>query len=188
MPIRQFIIERMDILAAKLTVLTVLSIVPAGGFSFLQNLTGWYVENAFFMSFVSVAIFIDHAVGSWVHWKIKKDFSWQKNRNGLFMKILGSIAGYVIFEMFYQIVDDVDFIAVYLKVLLQVVTFAYPGFSALMNISIATGGKYPSKGIMGKFIKFEETADLKIFKTKIDETETDSNNDSGGDSDTGLPQ
>lgn len=176
---KYMLIEKFDMIIAKITLFTFLSIIPAGGFSLLQDLTGWYVDNKVFMSFISLAIFVDHAVGSWVHWSVKKDFSWRKNRNGLFLKVFGSIAGYVIFEMFYQIVQDVDFIAVYLKVLLQVVTFAYPGFSALMNISLATGGRYPQKGIMSKFIRFEEEADLSIFKINENETEKPISNDSG---------
>lgn len=173
MNITKMIIDKIEMVTTKLAALTVLSIFPAGGFSVVQSLTGWYIDNAAFMSFVSVAIFIDHAVGSYVHWFKKKDFSWRKNRNGLFLKIGGSIAGYVLFEMFYQIVQDVNFIAIYLKILLQVATFAYPAMSAFVNISIATGGRFPSKAILNKFIKFEETADLTVFKTLPDESKND---------------
>lgn len=146
---------------------------PAVSISLIERLSGWYISNQIFMIFICAAIFFDHLLGSYVHAKIKKDFSWKKNRDGLFIKFGGSLIGYVLFEMLQQIVKDVDFIAIYLKVLLQLVTFFYPFFSAIVNLSIATGGKFPSKGLMKKFVKFEDEADLKIFKTKIDETDND---------------
>lgn len=136
----------------------------SSSFSFMQEITGWYIDNVFFMTFVSVAIAIDHALGSYVHWKKLKDFSWKENRNGLFLKILGSLCGYILFEMLYQILQDVEFISMYLKVLLQVVTFFYPFMSAVKNLSIATNGKFPSKALLSKFIKFDETADLNVLK------------------------
>lgn len=155
------------------TVLT----APAISVSLFERMTGWYIDNQIFMVFVSVTIFIDHLAGSYVHYFIKKDFSWRKNRNGLFTKLGGSILGYVLFEMFHQIVKDVDFIAIYLKVLLQLVVFWYPFFSAIINLSIATNGKMPPKGLFKKFVKFEDTADLSIFKTALDGTEQSNKND-----------
>ena len=180
--------NKIDVMLTKITTLFILSSVPAGFFSVFQSITGWYFDNMWFMSFVAIAIFIDHAVGTYIHWKIKKDFSWRKNRDGLYIKIFGSIAGYILFEMFYQIVEDVNFIAMYLKVLLQVATFTYPAMSALVNISIATKGKYPPKGILSKFIKFEETGNLQVFKNIEDEIKINDSADISSDSPDGVPQ
>src|SRR5690606_4440822 len=80
--------------------------------SILESLSGWYVENTVFMSFVCLAIFLDHLAGSYVHAFISKTFSWRKNRDGLFRKIFSTVIGYVLLEMLHQIVDDVDFIAI----------------------------------------------------------------------------
>lgn len=170
----KMMIEKLNIILTKISFIVVLSSIPAGFFSVFQSITGWYFDNAWFMSFVAIAIFIDHAVGSYVHWKIKKDFNWKQNRDGLYTKVFGSIAGYILFEMFYQIVEDVHFIGMYLKILLQVATFAYPAMSALVNISLATNGNYPPKGILKRFIKFEETGDLEAFKTISDEDKNNS--------------
>lgn len=121
------------------------------------------------MSFVCAALVIDHLIGSYVHKMIKKDFTWKKNLHGFLIKGFSVVAGYVLFEMMHQIVDDVDFISTYFKITLQLIVFMYPAGSALVNISIASGGKFPSKGIMEKFVKFENTADLETFKTKQNE-------------------
>ena len=161
------------VISIKYLVFMVFLSTPAVTLSLVEKFTGWYVDNQMFMTFIAIAIFCDHLLGSYVHKKIKKDFTWKENRDGLFRKVGGSIIGYVLFEMFHQIVKDVDFIAIYLKVLLQLVTFCYPFFSALVNLSIATNGKYPPKGILKKFAKFEEDADLTIFKTGINENNQD---------------
>lgn len=181
------ITEKIDFLSAKITGLLIISAIPAGGLSFFQDLTGWYVENRIFMSFIAAAIFIDHGVGSWVHYRIEKDFSWKENRNGLLIKVGGSIVGYVLFEMFYQIVQDVNFVSMYIKILLQVTTFAYPAYSAMENIKKWTKGKFPPDWIMLKFKKFNKTGDLETFKTARNEDEISSNNISRNDNEQ-LPE
>lgn len=135
------------------------------GPALLESLSGWYIQNSVFMSFVFVAIFLDHLSGSYVHWFIKKDFSWKKNRNGLFLKFSSSVFGYVLLEMLRQIVDDVDFIAIYLKISLQLVVFLYPASSAFGNIHIITNGKMPPKWLMTGVKRFEEDGDLRHFRT-----------------------
>lgn len=131
----------------------------------LESLSGWYIENSVFMSFVFIAIFLDHLAGSYVHWFIAKDFSWRENRNGLFLKFASSVVGYVLLEMLHQIVDDVDFIAIYLKISLQLVVFLYPASSAFGNLHIITKGKMPPKWLMTGVKRFEEDGDLTHFKT-----------------------
>lgn len=145
--------------AWKLGVLT--AMFPA----ILQSLSGWYVENSVFMSFVTLAIFLDHLSGSYVHWFIAKDFNWKENRNGLFLKISSTVVGYVLLEMLHQIVDDVDFIAIYLKITLQLVVFLYPASSAFGNLHIITKGKMPPKWLMTGVKRFEDDGDLSHFKT-----------------------
>lgn len=175
------LIEKFDMVFAKLTIIIALSAIPAGSFSILQELTGWYVGNREFMYFISAAIIIDHLLGSWVHWRIIGDFSWKKNQQGLFVKVAGSVCGYILFEMLYQILQDVDFLALYFKVLLQAVTFFYPFMSAAKNLSILTGGKFPSEAILGKFTQFDKTADLNALKPTKNETESINPNSNNAD-------
>lgn len=130
-----------------------------------ESLSGWYIENSVYMSFVFIAIFLDHLLGSYVHWFILKDWSWKKNRNGLFQKFSSTIVGYILLEMLHQIVDDVDFIAIYLKVTLQLVVFLYPAASAFGNLHIVTNGKMPPSWLMRGVKKFEQDGDLNHFNT-----------------------
>lgn len=145
-----------------------LATLPAFGISLTERFVGWYIENQIFMTFVFLALFLDHILGSWVHWQ-KRDFSLKTNIYGLFGKTTSVIVGYILFEMVHQIVKDVDFIAIYFKVLLQLMVFLYPAGSAMGNLSILTNGKFPPVGWMNKLRKFNESADLETFKTKKDE-------------------
>ena len=71
--------------------------------------------------------------------------------------------------MIHQIVDDVEFIAIYFKVILQLTVMLYPVLSALKNLSIITGGKFPPNAWFVKFDSFNKDLDLEHFKTKKDE-------------------
>ena len=147
-----------------------LAIAPAVTISITEKLSGWYFENQIYMTLVLFAIFIDWLLGSAVHIK-NRDFSWKKNLTGVFAKTGYVIIGYILFEMIHQIVNDVEFIASYFKVLLQLIVILYPAGSAMGNLSVLTGGKFPPIGFMKKLDKFQEDVDLKNFKTKPDETD-----------------
>lgn len=153
-----------------------LSAPPAFGLTLLEKLTSWYVNNQIFMTFVFLALVIDHILGTYIHLKIKKDFTLKKNLDGLLRKGFSVVAGYVLFEMVHQIVKDVDFIATYFKVLLQLMVMLYPVGSAMSNLSLITNGKFPPIGWMKKLEKFNESADIETFKTKNNETEEFNNN------------
>lgn len=156
----------------KLLATMTLTTVPALGLTLLERLTSWYITNQVFMTFVFLAITIDHILGSYVHFQIKRDFSFKKNLQGLLQKGFSVVAGYVLLEMIHQIVKDVDFIALYFKVLIQLMVMLYPIGNAMGNLSIITKGKFPPIGWMRKLEKFNEDLDLETFKTtKKDESE-----------------
>lgn len=179
--ILKFLIRNLNILHsgkdlhAILPALFKLGTIPAVAFTLNEKVTGWYMDNYFFIIMVIVAILVDHALGSVVHWFYKKDFVFQKNYIGFIKKVGGCIAGYVVLEMLREILKDADFIAIYMKMLIQTMVFMYPAGSAMGNLSVITGGKFPPIGLMKKFDNFEKTADLNSLKTKVDETNTDNN-------------
>ena len=148
-----------------------LATVPAIFVTISEGFTKWYIINQWFMVFVFCAIAIDHLLGSIIHAFYKRDFTFKKNLSGLLTKIGACIAGYMMFIMMHEIIKDVDYIAIYFKVLLQLTVFIYPAGSALGNLSILTGGKFPPIGWMNKIAKFQENLELENFKTKKDENE-----------------
>lgn len=152
----------------KFLSIAIAATVPAFGFSFVERLTGWYIDNEVFLSFVFMAITADLITGVWKHLK-KGTFSFKEMTYGLLQKTAVVIMGYVLFEMIHQIVDDVEFIAIYFKVLLQLVVILYPAGSAMDSLSIITDGKFPPIGWMKKKNKFNEDLDLNNFKTRNDE-------------------
>ena len=159
----------------------VVSTVPAIPISIVDRLSGWYIENSIFLTMVFIILALDHAFGSIVHLYIKKDFNRKKNLIGLLVKGFSVCAGYVLFEMVRQIVQDVEFISIYFRVVLQITVIMYPGGSLMKNLSILTNGKFPPAALFKKFEKFNEDLDLNNFKTKNDEEDTDIPSDIGDD-------
>lgn len=157
--------------AIKLLAIGQISALTSLPIAITENITGWYLENWVFLSFVSFALMIDHLIGSYMHWLIKDDWSWKKNIHGILNKSFSVIAVYVLLEMMHQIVQDVDFIAIYFKITLQLIVFLYPTSSAMANISILTKGKFPPSGWMDKIKKFNEDVKLNHFKTENNETD-----------------
>lgn len=147
----------------------VVSAASAVPVSLMDLLFGWYIDNRVFLTLVFIAVAIDHLVGTYVHIAIKQDFSSKKNLKGLLVKGFSVCAGYVLFEMIHQIMKDVNFVAIYFKVILQLTVLLYPAFSALKNISIINGGKFPPEIWFKKFEGFNKDLDITHFKTKKDE-------------------
>lgn len=151
-----------------------ISAVPAIVVSSAEGLTKWYLINQTFMIFVFIAIILDHILGTIVHAFIKRDFVFKKNVAGFLLKGGACIAGYSLFVMIHEILKDVPFIADYFQILIQFMVFIYPAGSAMGNLSIITGGKFPPIGWMKKLEKFQENVDITEFNTKQNEN-TDNN-------------
>lgn len=149
--------------------------VPAVFMTVFEGLSKWYIVNQWFMIFVFYAIAIDHILGSIVHAFVKKDFTFKKNAMGFVMKISFCIAGYSLFVMIHEIFKGIPFIADYFKILIQFIVFIWPAGSAMGNMSILTGGKFPPIGWMKKLERFQENADINEFKITKDENNTDNN-------------
>lgn len=164
----------------------VVSVASAVPVSLMDLLFGWYIDNRVFLTLVFIAVAIDHLVGTYVHIAIKRDFSSKKNLKGLLVKGFSVCAGYVLFEMIHQIMKDVNFVAIYFKVILQLTVLLYPAFSALKNVSIINGGKFPPEIWFRKFEGFNKDLDINHFKTKKDEEAHYDINDVPAD--TGVPK
>lgn len=159
--------------ASTKTVATLqISATTAVGLSLVERFTEWYVSNQVFMIYVFMSLMLDHILGTYVHLFVKRDFTIQKNLEGLLKKGFAIVAGYMLFEMIHQIVQEVDFIAIYFKVLIQIMVILYPAGSAMVNLSIITNGAFPPIGWMKKLKNFNENVDLHEFSTK-----KESNND-----------
>ncbi|MEC5157066.1 phage holin family protein [Chryseobacterium sp. MP_3.2] len=171
-------INEMPKFPAQILLSGLLSVAPAIPISLMDRLTGWYINNQWFLTIVFLAVLIDYLLGTIVHWKVKADFSAGKNLGGLLKKGFSVCAGYVLFEMVHQIVSDVEFIAIYFKVVLQLSVLLYPTLSALKNLSILSGGEFPPAIWFKKFESFNRDLDLNNFKTTKNDSE---NNDAGPD-------
>ena len=153
----------------QLLISAAVSAASAVPVSLMDKLFGWYIDNQVYMTLVFLAVAIDHIIGTFVHWQIKRDWSPKKNLFGLIRKGFAVVAGYVLFEMVHQIVDDVEFISIYFKAILQLTVMLYPVISALKNLSIITGGKFPPHIWLEKFESFNKDLDLNHFKTTKNE-------------------
>lgn len=156
---------------------------PAIFLSIGTGISKWYMVNLWFMVFVLAAIGIDHLLGSWVHYFIKKDFDKKKNIKGFFTKLIVSIVGYAIFIMIHEIMKDIPMVAIYFKVVIQLMVFIYPASSVIGNLRILSGGTFPPDWMYGRFKKFEQTGDINNFKfEKQEENENNPINSNDTDS------
>lgn len=140
-----------------------LSIVPAliGTFSFVSE---WISENGGYIFFVSVAVAIDHVLGSAVHLFVKKDFSAKKNLSGIVVKIGLVLCIGVLFEGFQFIYKEDNFVSDYLTIISRLMVFLYPAGSAFMNSAILTKGAFPPVGWIQKVSKFNQSLNLDQFR------------------------
>lgn len=182
--IKNFTIIHAGTASQKTLAAVKLAAVPAVGLTLSERFAGWYIDNAAFISFVLIAICIDAIVGAWVHY-IKHDFNFRKLFWGFATKTMVLVFGYVLFEMIHQIVQDVEIIATYFKVTLQLVVMLYPAGSVLGNISYLTNGKFPPIGWMKRLERFNLEGNIEILKPNKDES-TDTT-DAGCDAADGLP-
>lgn len=123
----------------------------------------WIDENGGYIFFVTLAIIIDHALGSAVHF-YKRDFSIRKNITGILLKLFLVFSLGVLFEGFQFIFKTENFITDYLQLITRLMVFLYPAGSAFMNCAILTKGKFPPIGWIQKISKFNSNLDLREFK------------------------
>lgn len=148
-----------------------LAFFPAFGMSLVENLTGWYVDNHIFISSAFLIIAIDHILGSWVHWTIKRDFNFSQNLFGLLKKTIIVSLGYSTLSVIAYTMREIDLLRDYFTSMIQLVTILYPGSSALSNMSLITNGRFPPTGLLDKIKNFNQKMDIDEFKTKKDENE-----------------
>lgn len=150
----------------KIQSLITLSIYPAFGIGLIERFTGWYVDNHIFITLAFLVLAIDHILGSWVHWTIKRDFNFSQNLFGLLKKTIILSLGYSTLSIIAYTMREVDFLREYFSSVIQLVTILYPGSSALSNMSLITDGRFPPTGLLEKIKNFNQKMDIDEFKTK----------------------
>lgn len=128
-------------------------------YDFIAN---FILDDKEFMFLVSIAIIIDHVVGSYM-WFIKRKFSIKKNMTGLFLKVALCICGFFLFEGLTYILGEESFLATYFQVVTHLTLFLYPAGSAFMNMSVLTKGIFPPIGWINRIKAFNEDLDLDKF-------------------------
>jgi hypothetical protein len=138
----------------------------------IDNAIHWTVQNQDYVSFVFIAIMIDHILGSLIHLFVKRDFTFKKNIIGLLTKVGLVVAMGFLFEGINTIVKEDSFAKNYLIIVLRLTVFLYPAGSAFMNSAVITKGKFPPMGLINKIKSFQTDLDI----TKLREKQNDTNN------------
>lgn len=178
MNIREFILDNIVLLykgsfSQKLLASAQLSLAPAAAVTLTERISGWYVESEFFLFCVCVVLAIDHILDSYVHLIILKDFTFKGNLKELITKLSIISMGFIILSVINKVLEPIEFFKSYFSVLVQLMVIFYPSATALTNMSVVTGGKFPPSGLLKKIKNFEKTGDLESLKEK---TESDENN------------
>jgi hypothetical protein len=132
----------------------------------VDKIMDWTTLNQEYVSFVFIAIMIDHILGTIIHGLIKKDFSLKKNIIGLFTKVGLVVAMGFLFEGIQSIVKEDSFAKEYLIIVLRLTVFLYPAGSAFMNSAIITKGKFPPIGWINKIKSFQTDLDIAKLREK----------------------
>lgn len=135
--------------------------IPAWCFA---QVTEWTVSNNVYIAGVLTCIAIDHIVGSAYHAFKLRDFTLKKNATGLMQKLGLCAMCAVLFEIIHAHVKEVPLVYDYLKVITRLIVIFYPTFSAFMNMSALTDGKFPPIGWINKMKNFNENLDLDKLK------------------------
>lgn len=126
----------------------------------MDRLMVWTYNNQDFIMFVTLAIVIDHILGSYYHAMIKRDFTWKKNITGVAVKTGLVVMIGILFEGLSTITKHDSFLQDYLIVVTRLSVFLYPAGSALMNCAEITNGAFPPIGWVKKIKKFNQDLTL----------------------------
>lgn len=116
----------------------------------------WTIENGDYISFVMIAIAIDHILGTLKHLMIG-DFSMKTNLIGLMTKIGLVVACGLLFEGLNNIVTHETLVKDYLTITTRLIVFLYPAGSAFGNSTFLSGGKFPPQIWLDKLQRFQTT-------------------------------
>lgn len=125
-----------------------------------SKMTNWTLENQDYILIVLGAIAVDYFAGVWKH-ILKRTFSWRENATGLVLKIALTVGGGFLFEGLNFLVKDNDVVMGLFKMGTRIVVFLYPAASALKNISVLSGGKFPPIGWFERQKAFEKSLNPK---------------------------
>lgn len=136
------------------------------------DLQAWFIINESYVNIALGVIIIDHLLGSLVHSNLyKKDFSFKKNITGLGVKLSMVVAFAFLMEGLAHITIEDDFIYRYIKMSGRILVVLYPGVSAMKNIHIVTGGRFPHRYVIGNWEKVSENGDIRNIVNKKEENE-----------------
>lgn len=147
----------------KLKATLKLAILFSPAFSFWKFLREFLLHDIEFMTLIALAIIIDHIIGSWMWFKLRK-FSLKRNLTGLLTKMGLCVAGFLLFEGFNVILTPESFVGNYFKIVTNLSLFLYPAGSAFMNMNVITRGKFPPIGWIEKIKKYNEDLDISKFQ------------------------
>jgi hypothetical protein len=133
----------------------------------LDKIMTWTVDNNEYISFVMIAIAIDHILGTFKHFIIG-DFSFKKNLIGLMTKIGLVVACGLLFEGLNTIVTHESLVKDYLTITTRLIVFLYPAGSAFGNSSFLSGGKFPPQSWLDKLKLFQSNLKAESLINKKD--------------------
>lgn len=167
--LKNFILLHTGSLLVKLKSVFYLSIVVSPVAYVIEAVSIWTVEHKSYILFVFGAILVDHALGSFKHLFVLRDFTFKKNIIGLGVKIGLAVCMGFLFEGVNHFLKEESFVKDYLEIVLRLMVFLYPAGSAFMNSAALTNGKFPPVGWINMLNKFNKNLDLKNFKAEENE-------------------
>lgn len=125
-----------------------------------EKLSKWGLDNSEYITFVLIAIAVDHILGTFKYLSLKQ-FSLKKNIVGLMTKIGLVVACGLLFEGLNVILTHETLIKDYLTITTRLIVFLYPAGSAFGNSTFLSGGKFPPQSWLDKLKSFQNNTNPK---------------------------
>jgi len=133
--------------------------LSALGTAILAFINNDIMPDLFFAKFWIGLIITDTLLGAMRHLK-QRNFSTKAMFLGLLTKAGISLAGMYILKTIPSALTEVEFLTDYFTLFIKIAVLTYLAGSAIGNVYILSGGKFPPEAFMNKWDKFEKTNNL----------------------------
>lgn len=124
-----------------------------------EVVSGWYIENQRFASFIIFCVIANLFIGAWYHYKMGS-FRWDEliKKNTLMISVL--VPSYIMLEML-RITAGENIAADSFRIIIQLSSLIYPISKCLKNLYILSNKQFPPAFIMERLYNFEKTGNIK---------------------------
>lgn len=145
----------------------------------ISDFTNWTIDNHLYLTWIIIAIFLDYVFGTILHAKEhfqrkegeESKWSWSQNIFGTMLKSALIVGVMILGEGFAHFVKEVPNVILVLSILVHTVVFLYPTISAMENIWILSGKKFPPEALIERLKNIYNNPSKKTIEEVVEKDE-----------------